>query len=142
MLLLVNQFSPSERVSTRAFIVQMFEPRFFQVCPQCRKKVNETGECLEHGKILPEKRMLLSFVIDDGTDSIRAVIFSDQIEKLIPKDELESSELFAIRKKDMLGKELILSGQVRKNEMYNNNEFFIADVGEIDLDKLIEELEK
>jgi replication factor A1 len=138
----INQFSPNERTSTRAFIVQMYEPRFFQVCPQCRKKVNEIGECLEHGKILPEKRMLLSFVIDDGTDSIRAVIFSDQIEKLAPKEELENPELFAIKKKDLLGKELIFSGQVRKNEMYNSNEFFISDVETMDLNKLIEELEK
>jgi len=35
-----------------------------------------------------------------------------------------------------------LTGQVRKNNMYNNNEFFISDVGEVDLDNLIDELEK
>ncbi|MDD5193565.1 MAG: hypothetical protein PHF67_03175 [Candidatus Nanoarchaeia archaeon] len=138
----INQFNPGERVSTRAFIVQMFEPRFFQTCPQCRKKVNEIGECLEHGRVIPEKRALLSFVIDDGTDSIRAVIFSEQIDKLIPREELETPELFSGRKKELIGKEIILTGQVRKNDMYNNNEFFVSDVNEIDLDKLIEELEK
>ncbi|MBS3075490.1 DUF2240 family protein [Candidatus Pacearchaeota archaeon] len=138
----INQFSPGEKVSTRAFIVQMFEPRFFQVCPQCRKKVNEIGECLGHGRVVPERRVLLSFVIDDGSDSIRAVIFSDQIEKLVPKEELEVPELFSGRKKELLGKEMVLTGQVRKNNMYNNNEFFISDVGEVDLDNLIDELEK
>lgn len=139
---LINQFSPGEKVSTRAFIVQMFEPRFFQVCPQCRKKVNEMSECLEHGRVIPEKRVLLSFVIDDGSDSVRAVIFSDQIEKLISVKDLENMELFSARKKELMGKEMILSGQVRKNDMYNSNEFFISDVADIDLDKLIEELEK
>lgn len=138
----LDKFISNERVSARAFIVQIFEPRFFQVCPQCRKKVNEIGECLEHGRVIPEKRMLLNFVIDDGSDSIRSVIFSDQIEKLIIKEELENPDKFAVKKKDLIGKELIFSGQVRKNEMYNNNEFIISDVEEIDLDKLIDELER
>ena len=104
--------------------------------------MNEIGECLGHGRVVPERRVLLSFVIDDGSDSIRAVIFSDQIEKLVPKEELEVPELFSGRKKELLGKEMVLTGQVRKNNMYNNNEFFISDVGEVDLDNLIDELEK
>lgn len=137
----INQFNTNDNVSTRAFIVQMFEPRFFYVCPACKKKASETGECNEHGKVVVEKRALLNFFIDDGTDSIRAVMFSDQIDKLMSSDELEP-ELFAIKKKELLGKEMIISGQIRKNALYNNNEFIVSDIGEIDVDKLIAELEK
>lgn len=137
----IVKFNPNDNVSTRAFIVQMFEPKFFQICPQCRKKANELNECLEHGKVVPEKRALLSFVIDDGSDSIRAVMFSEQLEKVFSKEELENSELFATKKNELVGKEVIIHGQVRRNTMYNSNEFFVNGIEDINLDKLIEELE-
>jgi replication factor A1 len=138
----INELNPNENASTRAFIVQVFEPRIFEVCPECKKKTNELFECLEHGKVVPEKRALLNIVVDDGNDSIRAVMFSDVLNKIMTKEEIENAELFSIRKKDLLGKEIILAGQVRKNTMYNNNELIISSIEEINLDKLIEELEK
>jgi len=137
----INQFTTNDNVSTRAFIVQMFEPRFFYVCPACKKKASENGECLVHGKVVVEKRALLNFVIDDGTDSIRAVMFNDVLNKIMSSEDLVP-ELFSIKKQEFLGKEIILSGQVRKNQLYNNNEFIISDVEDVDINKLIEELEK
>ena len=137
----INQFNTNDNISTRAFIVQMFEPRFFNICPACRKKASEIGECNEHGKVVVERRALLNFVIDDGSDSIRAVMFSDQINKLMKNEELEP-ELFPDKKKEFLGKEMIITGQVRKNALYNNNEFIVSDIEEIDIDRLIAELER
>jgi len=138
----IDKFQTNDEVSTRAFIVQIFEPRFFEVCPECRKKVSETGECQEHNKVVPEKRALLNFVIDDGTESMRTVMFSDQLEKIMTKQELQTPELFAIKKQDFLGKEMIVSGQVRKNQMFNNDEFIVNNLKDINIDELIEELEK
>lgn len=137
----IINFNPSDNVSTRAFIVQMFEPRFFEVCPNCRKKVVDL-ECQEHGKVVPEKKALLNFIIDDGSGCIRSTMFSDVLEKIIPKEQLEDFETFAKKKQDLLGKEMLVTGQVRKNQMYNNNEFIVSGFEEIDLDKVIEELEK
>ena len=137
----ILDFNSNEKVSTRAFIVQMFEPRFFEVCPECRKKV-ENMECFEHGKVVPEKRALLNFILDDGSDSIRATIFADDLEKVIPKSQLENEELFSVKKQDLLGKEMLISGQVRRNSLYNNNEFIVNELEEINLDELIVELEK
>ena len=138
----IIEFNSGEQVSTRAFIVQMFKPRFFEVCPECKKKMNELGECQEHGKVLPEKRALLNFVIDDGTDSIRTVMFADQLAKIMTNEELENVELFAIKKNELLGKEMLISGNVRKNAMFNNNEFVLNGIEDLDLDVLIAELEK
>ena len=137
----ISQFNPNDNVSTRAFIVQMFEPKFFHVCPECKKKANELGECTQHGKIVPEKKALLSFVLDDGSDSIRSVIFSDQLSKIVSKEELDSPELFSNKKKDLVGKEWIASGQVRRNAMFNHNEFIVNGLEDINVDKLIEELD-
>jgi len=137
----ILNFNPSDNVSTRAFIVQVFEPRFFEVCPKCRKKVVDS-ECQEHGKVTPEKKALLNFVIDDGSDCIRSTMFSDVLETIIPKEQLEDFEAFAKKKQDLLGKEMLVTGQVRKNQMYNNNEFIVSGLDEINIDKVIEELEK
>ncbi|MBD3252857.1 hypothetical protein GF386_03945 [Candidatus Pacearchaeota archaeon] len=138
---LIKHFNPNEDSSARAFIVQVFQPRFFEVCPDCRKKA-EAGQCKVHGKIVPEKRALLNFIIDDGSDSIRAVMFSDRLEELMNMEELADSEKFSLKREELLGKEMIISGQVRKNAVFNNKEFVVNAFGEVDVDKLIDELEK
>ena len=114
---------------------------FLKFALECKKKVVDL-ECQEHGRVTPEKRALLNFVIDDGSDSIRSIMFSDVLEKIIPKEQLEDFEAFAKKKQDLLGKEMLITGQVRKNQMYNNNEFIVSGLDEIDIDKIIEELEK
>ncbi len=136
----IKELNQGESVGIRAFIVQLFEPRFFTVCPMCRKKVSETGECAEHGKVIGEKRALLSVVLDDGSATIRAVLFSDQLEKVINSQELETG--FEKKRAELLGKEMLFLGQVRRNQLYDNLEFFVDDWKDIDVDSLIEKLEK
>jgi len=138
----IGSFAVNDNVSTRGFIVQMFEPKFFYVCPACKKKASESGDCVEHGKVVPEKRALLNFVLDDGTGNIRSIIFSEQLEKIMGKEELETPELFAMKKQDFLGKEIVVTGQVKRNNVYNNDEFVVASMEEINLDNLIGELER
>ncbi len=138
----IIEFNTNDNVAARAVIVQMFEPKFFYVCPACKKKVGEIGECEEHGKVIPEKRVLLGFVLDDGTETIRAVMFSDELKKLISEKELESSDLFQSKRDDYMGKEVFAIGQVRKNNMFDRNEFIVNEIKEVDIDKLLEELEK
>jgi hypothetical protein len=41
-----------------------------------------------------------------------------------------------------MGKEVIVSGQVRKNQMFDSNDFIINELEEVNLDNLITELEK
>lgn len=138
----IGSFAINDNVTTRAFVVQMFEPKFFYVCPACKKKASESGECAEHGKVVVEKRALLNFVIDDGTGNIRGIIFADQLEKIMTKEELSTPELFAMKKQDLLGKEIVVTGQVKRNNVYNNDEFVVSNISDVDLDNLISELEK
>lgn len=137
----INDFMINDFVSVRAYIVQMFEPKFFKVCPECKKKVSEIDECAAHGKVISDKKALLNFVIDDGSDSIRSVIFSDDLLKLIPKHELENQEIFTIKKEELIGKEILLFGQVRKNSLYDNSELIVSKFQDVHLDSLIKELE-
>ncbi|MEM3405532.1 MAG: hypothetical protein QW117_00995 [Candidatus Pacearchaeota archaeon] len=139
----ISDLRIGENVMIRAFIVQIFEPKFFEVCPECKKKVISTGEiymCEEHGRVIPEKKILLSIILDDGTEVIRAIVFSDNIEKLGTNlKDLESSFLY--QREILLGKEFIFFGNVRQNKLFNNIEFIINDLKEIDNELLIQELE-
>jgi len=131
----IAEFRISENVSVRAFVVQAFEPRFFDVCSECKKKAIPEGEgytCTAHGKIVPERRALINFVLDDGTETIRGVVFHENLSKLGITD-LENIEKLIEQKQDLVGKELVFSGNVRNNSYFNNIEFIVNDIQEIDI---------
>ncbi len=139
----ILDFKVGDSVSVRAFVVQSFDPRFFTVCPECKKKAVQEGEkhkCNEHGDVTPEKRALINIVVDDGTETIRAVLFHDTLSKLGLTD-LENEEMLLQQKEGALGKELLFSGNVRMNNYFNNPEFIINDIQEVSLDELIKVLE-
>ncbi len=140
----IIDFRVQEGVSSRAFIVQAFEPRFFHICPECNKKVVSGTEgfiCAEHGKVAAEKRALINFVLDDGTESIRAVAFHEAL-KPLGITELEDPEKLLNQREDLLGKEMIFVGNIRLNKFFNNPEFILDDIQEINHDELIANLEK
>ena len=133
----------SDYAKIRGVVVQSFEPRFFYVCPDCRKKVvQENGNfvCTEHGNVAGEKRALLNVIIDDGTETIRAVAFHDALPGLGFTD-LENVEELIKQRENLLGKELLFYGNVRSNKLYNTPEFIVEKVESVDLDNLIKELE-
>jgi len=139
----IIDFRIGDSLSSRAFIVQTFEPRFFYVCPECRKKAVQEGEdfiCKEHGKVTPEKRALINIVLDDGTESIRTVLFHETI-SLLGLTDLENTEKVLNQREDLLGKEMIFFGDVRNNKFFNRPEFIVDEVKKVNLDELIGVLE-
>jgi len=137
----ISMLRIGDRAKVRAVVVQIFEPRHFDVCPECKKKVVvgvEGATCETHGKVAPLKRALVNLVLDDGTESIRVVLFSDQIEKA----GIETDPVIFLEKRDSyLGRESYFSGSVRENKYFNNQEFIVSDVEDVDMDVLIKELE-
>jgi ssDNA-binding replication factor A large subunit len=140
----LSDFKKGENVSVRAFIVQMFEPRFFYVCPECGKKINREGEfsvCELHEKVVPEKRAVATLVLDDGTNSIRAVLFQEALKELGFTD-IENTEKLSVQKENILGKEMVFSGNVRQNVFFDNLELIVDGAKEVDVDKVIKTLEE
>ena len=139
----ISDFVSGENIRTRAVIVQMFEPRFFEICPECNKKAIKDAEgarCEAHGKIMPVKRALLTLVLDDGNSNTRAVMFSEGIEKIGIK-EIENTEGFLKKKDELMGDELYFAGNVRQNKVFNTNELIVEDIQQADVEQLIEQLE-
>lgn len=138
----ISEFRISDNVNFRAFIVQVFEPKFFDVCIDCKKKVVPEGEsytCQEHGKTANERRALLNVILDDGTETMRAVIFHDKLNSL-GFSQIEP-ETLSLEKQNLLGKEMLFSGTVRLNKFFNNQELIIEDAKEISSDELLTKLE-
>jgi len=121
-------------------IVQVFDMRFFEVCPECRKRVRQSEGsfmCSTHNKVEPSYSYVLTTFLDDGTDNIRAIFFGNQAEKLLKKskDELlqfkEDPQKFSIMKNDLLGNQVKINGRVNKNDMFNRLEFIANNVSEM-----------
>ncbi len=134
---MIKDFNVGERINSRAFVVQSFQPRFFVANIDTGRKATED----ELAKGIPtEKRAILNVVIDDGTETIRAVLFHEMVQKL-GLDEFESEELMAEQVQNILGSEKVFSGDVRMNSYFNNPELIVNGVEDLDLDALTASLE-
>ena len=138
----LKEAKPGQSMKTRAVIIQVFDPRYFEVCPECGKKVVEE-ECKVHGKVQPRRRALLNIVIDDGTEALRSVLFGEQIYTLgLTEEDVFSLEKFSEKKNSLLGEEKIFSGNVKSNALYNTTEFNIEKVDDVNVESLLAELQK
>ena len=118
-------------------VVQSFEPRFFEVCPQCGKRAKPSEgsfNCAAHGPVTPQYSYVMNAVLDDGTETIRGVFFRDQAEKLVGKSREEmlsykdNVPAFDAVKNELLGKQIKVVGRVNKNEMFERLEFVVNQV--------------
>jgi hypothetical protein len=143
-----------QNIKVRGIVVQVFQPRFYNVCPECNKKVlpvpagapsedgkDEGFKCAEHGIVEAKKRAILNFVLDDGTESMRTVMFSDQIKLLVSEEDLADEAKAAAFRDDFIGTEVYLSGNVKRNQLFNNLEIVASDIEKVDVEKLIESLD-
>ncbi len=134
----ISEFKIGDQSSVRAFIVQAFQPRFFEVSKETGRKLTED----EKARGAPtDKRALINLVLDDGTESIRSVLFNENLSALGLRD-LDNPERLSFQMEALLGKEMVFSGNVRKNNFFNNEEFIVDSVKEVNLDELLERLEK
>ena len=130
----------------RAAVVQLFETNvFYEICPECGTRITKESDkfkCKEHGKVEPKYMMILSGVIDDGTGNIRAVFFRDNALKLIGKDIEEALNIrdSFFENIDVLGKEFMMFGRVRRNKLFNRLEFVANNIREIDVEGQINKI--
>lgn len=121
-----------ENIELLGTIIQVFEPRFFTVCPECGKKVNQIGDefvCQEHNQITPNYSYVLNLFLDDGAENIRCVFFKNQANNLLKKTEEEmlkykdNLQEFEQIKTELLGNIIKIIGRAQKNQMFDRLEF-------------------
>ncbi len=113
-------------------IVQAYDIKFFETCPECGKKAmpkDGSTVCSQHGNVTPAPSYVFNVILDDGTGNIRTTFFRKQVENLLKMEgnELvqfrESPEKFEQVKHDLLGKQIKVVGRVNKNPMFDRIEF-------------------
>ncbi len=137
----LGEAKQGQNIKVRGIVAQIFQPRFYSVCPECNKKVVDEGgeyKCVEHGKILPKERAILNFVLDDGSETMRTVMFSDQINALIPEGDLKDEKKSLAFRDDFMGSEVYLSGRVQRNKFFDNLEIVASNVEKVDVEELIQ----
>ncbi len=131
-------------------IVQIFDPRFFNVCGNCNKKVTEQDggfACNEHGKVEPSLSYVLNVIMDDGSANIRTVLWKNQTYHLLNKPDLDFNavktnlSLFEESKTDLLGEQFKFIGRVTKNDMFDRLEFSVQIVEKADPQEELKKLE-
>jgi len=128
-------------------VVQIFEPRFYDSCPDCGKKV-ELGEqgyvCPNHGTVESKPQGILNIVFDDGTDNIRIVCFRDNINKVLDIEDVttlqDNPDKFREVQRNVAGKQLKIEGRVNRNDFFDRLEMVAFSVVEADPKELALEL--
>ncbi|MBI2654710.1 DUF2240 family protein [Candidatus Woesearchaeota archaeon] len=113
-------------------IVQVFDVKFYEICPRCGKRAKPSAalfECSEHGNVIPAYAYVLNAVLDDGTETIRCVFFRNQVEKLLKMNQEQVMRFkqepadFEAVKNELLGTIIKVNGRANKNSMFNRIEF-------------------
>lgn len=131
----LKEFDFAEIIGT---VVQVFEPRYYQACPECNKKVtplNDAYKCEQHNLVLPRQIPILNMFFDDGTSNIRAVCFRDQAQKLI-----NNAASFEAIKENVLGRQLKLQGKVVRNDLFDRTEFVINYLDDLSPEELLKDV--
>ena len=115
-------------------IVQVFDIKFYEICPRCSKRAKPSAdlfECSEHGNVIPGYAYVLNSILDDGTETIRCVFFRNQLDRLLNmtqeqllKFRQEPADFEAV-KNELVGTMVKLNGRVNKNSLFNRLEFVV-----------------
>jgi len=141
-----------DRIEVLGTIVQVFEPRFYEVCPQCGRRVQQQNGafyCDTHNTVQPAYSYVVNLFLDDGSANVRVVCFRYQALQVlgITDEEIlkfkDSIDGFEAVRTAVLGNITKFMGKSVKNKMFDRIEF-IANAVELnpDPEKELELLQK
>lgn len=145
----IKNLSPGS-FEIRSTVIDVIRGKFiFNTCSECGGKVEEKEggefECEEHGEVQAEPAMVVSFIVDDGTSSLRMVAFRDIAEKLTTTTASELSKLDVEKRYELLsgslvGKEFIIHGRVKKNMQFDRLEMIADNIQNLNISEESEKL--
>ncbi|MDD5178376.1 MAG: hypothetical protein PHT54_03810 [Candidatus Nanoarchaeia archaeon] len=145
----IKELSENQNATLQGTIVQVFDPKFYDACPECNKKVtfeNGAFNCNEHGKVKEVPVPILNLYFDDGSDVIRVVLFRDNAKKVLGVSEEDITEIrkepakFESIKEKILGEQFRFSGRIVKNEVFDRLEMNANFVERPDIREITQEM--
>jgi len=146
----IVDLNEGDNVKLRGTVVQLYDPRFYEICDRCGKRARMEGnsfKCVEHGDVSVKYASVINFFLDDGSDNIRIVCFRDQVKELLELEEeallelKDSASKFEEIRNNLLGRQVEVNGRVVKNEMFDRKEFIASSLNELKAEKLLAEME-
>lgn len=132
----LENISEGDVVSVSATVVEVNDRALiYNFCPECRERLFG-GECSTHGVVEPDKMLIVSCLVDDGTRSVNAVFFRDAAEKLLGKsagkvaDELKDKETADVTGK-IVSKRFRIDGRIRLSKFSGELEIVVSDVEKV-----------
>jgi len=116
-----------ENVEVIATIVQVYDPRFYDACGQCRKKL-VNGLCPEHGETTADVNFSMGAFLDDGTGNVRTSFWKQQSLVLTGKSDAEFLKFrddptsFESVKNELLGEIIKVVGTAKRNATFDRLE--------------------
>ena len=107
-------------------IVQVFDIKFFEVCPKCNKRMrlkDDVLTCEEHGVLPPTYNYIMNIYLDDGTANVRVNFWKQQTQKLLKLSDVDVLKikadplLFESYKTNLLGEQIKVLGATKNNIM-------------------------
>jgi ssDNA-binding replication factor A large subunit len=145
----IKDLAENDNATIVGTVVQIFEPRFYDSCPNCRKKVVQAEEgmvCPAHGKVESVPQAILNIVFDDGTENIRIVCFRENVNKVLELEDAtvlrDNPDKFREVQRKVAGRQLIINGRINKNTFFDRLEMLANTVEEADPKQLAMELQK
>ncbi len=149
--------SPGEHsIEIRATISNIYRLLIYDACPTCHKRAIKSKDSFFCDnckiRIVPKKAMVVEIGIDDGTNHIRAVLFSDSASELLGESpdniardlqgyldagytgKSAGLEYILEKKPDILGKEIVLIGSISENE-YTGININVQDIRPLEFNK-------
>lgn len=145
----IKDIKENDNVKLVGTVVQIFEPRFYDACPDCKKKLSygeEGFECATHGKVESKAQPILNIFFDDGTDNVRVVCFGDNVNKVLDIEDAtvlkENPDKFKEVQRNIGGKQLEIIGKVTNNTFFNRLEVVANAVKDANPQELAMELKE
>ena len=140
-----------DQVQIMGTVVQVFDPKFFEVCTQCGTRIKEVeGQwmCNQHGNVQVDYSYLVNVYLDDGTDTMRIVLFRNQAENLLAKTKDQmvayrtAPDTFEPMKTELLGEQFSFTGRAKKNTFFDRIEFIANQVSKAKPEEELARLEQ
>ena len=136
----IESVNEGSQIKIKGTIVKIFHRKpYFNSCPDCGRSL-ETDDsetvCEKCGKVVePNHRAVMSMIVDDGTGNIRIVAFGKIAEDLLGKSADEIQEIISkddgvervYNEAELVGREIIITGNVTKDEYRNQLQIRVKD---------------
>ncbi|MGM0609175.1 MAG: hypothetical protein ACQESP_12260 [Candidatus Muiribacteriota bacterium] len=113
--------------SILGIIVQAFSPYYYPLCPSCGKKIKD-GKCEVHGEVESKDGCVLNFIIDDGSDTIRCVLFNNTVEEMLEttiEDLKKNNSEDNMVKSKLIGKPVKIYGFIKINSYTSRKDLIV-----------------